>query len=166
LRDWIFLGPALAVAALLQITSMLYIFSPEIKPDLCLAIVVWAARQKTFKTGALFAFVTGLLTDLLSVSPTGLFAVFYLLVFLVINHLYGIISFEGAGVMSVLVLFSSWVSSVYTLAFRSLQGALAPGLETLETLILKSFLTALFSLPVFFILDSVDPKPNRFLEQV
>jgi rod shape-determining protein MreD len=166
LRDWLFLGLALWVALLLQITSMAFLLPSEIKPDLVLGIVVWAGRQKAFRKGMVFSFLAGVAVDLMSVNPTGLYAVFYLLVFLVMNNLVGLLSLEGTAMTSVFVLMAAWVCAVYTLLFQALQGPLPFGVESLKVLTIKSFLTALFSLPLFYALDLFDPKPDKFLEQI
>jgi rod shape-determining protein MreD len=50
-----------------------------ILPDFALLVVVWVAYRNSHVQGALAAFLTGLVCDLLSSSPLGYFAFLYLL---------------------------------------------------------------------------------------
>jgi rod shape-determining protein MreD len=76
----------IVVAALVIQVSLLPVFIlPPFKPDLLLVIMVFVALRTSFETGALLAWLLGLLNDICSGLYLGLNAASFLILFLLIK---------------------------------------------------------------------------------
>ena len=64
-----------------QTTLFPHLFSPEWRPDITLALVLWVALTGTPRGGAILAFLSGLALDLVSGAPPGFSAILRLLVY-------------------------------------------------------------------------------------
>ena len=69
MKELIFLAIFLLPTLLLQTTIIPSFCKSQYKPDLFLILVFWAAIRITFVPAAVFAFATGLLTDIFSGAP-------------------------------------------------------------------------------------------------
>ena len=85
MRSMFFPGLILCAAVLLQSTLGSWIAIAGVKPDLALVILIFAAQKRGSMTGQITGFFSGLLEDLLSLSPLG----FHALMKSVIGYIYG-----------------------------------------------------------------------------
>ena len=76
---------ALAVALLLQSTVLGWLAVAGVKPDVSLIVLVFIALRKGSMIGQVSGFLTGVIEDLLSLSPLG----FHALIKTVLGYLYG-----------------------------------------------------------------------------
>lgn len=74
-----------AAAAVLQSTLLHWVALRGVKPDLALIILVFAAVRRGSMSGQVTGFVSGLVEDLVSLSPVG----FHALIRTVVGFLYG-----------------------------------------------------------------------------
>ncbi len=118
MREFLFLSLVGVAALLVQTTALAFAVPLEYKPDLMLIAVVWAALNSTFLPGICFSFLGGLLVDMLSGSPTGMFALIYSLIFVTCGYLNEVLSVEGPTAIFMLVLGASVCSGVAVLWAR------------------------------------------------
>jgi rod shape-determining protein MreD len=124
------------------------IFPMEFKPDLTLLIVVWIGLKRAYIPGVIAVFLLGVVEDLLSGAPLGLFPVIYLTVFMF--SVYVSVNFDvdqlGAG-LSVALLACSVSFSLIFLA-RWFIGQISFEPQIIKIVILKTILSSL-SLIIF-----------------
>jgi rod shape-determining protein MreD len=80
---------------ILQTSAVGFWVSACFKPDLVLVLVCWAGLRLPILPGIGFSFGIGILVDLLSGSPMGLFALTYSAIFLVCGYLEAILDING-----------------------------------------------------------------------
>jgi rod shape-determining protein MreD len=134
----------------IQTTSMAFFVPPQYKPDLILILVAWATLRMSFPMAACFAFVAGILVDLLSGSPLGLFAIIYCLIFLTYGYCHATLHLESVPAQAVIIFILTAVSGGIVLLMRMFGGPVELGWNTALCFLLKSLFTALsavFMLP-------------------
>jgi len=164
LKELFFLVPAGVVVLGIQTTSWGFLIPPEYKPDLMLILVIWASLRTPFVTGICFSFVAGLLTDLFSGSPTGLFAVIYCFAFIAAGYTNGILSIERYSARAVLVFGACLASGTVVVFTRWLSGPVGFGWHSGGWIVFKSMVTglaALVALPLIEFLSTGHAKRSR-----
>ncbi len=77
----------LSLSVILQSTLLEHIAVQGVKPDLCTIILVFVALRSGSMVGQLSGFATGIVQDVLSLTPLGFFS----LIRTIIGYLYGLI---------------------------------------------------------------------------
>jgi rod shape-determining protein MreD len=155
LKEIIFLFAVATVALGLQSTSVLFLLSAAYKPDLILILVVWAGLRASYTAGVGFAFVAGLCVDVLSGSPTGLFALIYCLVLVTSGYVDAIIPIDDPVGWMTIVFLATLFSACIVLIMRWLAGPVGLGPYTVAWILLKSLLTGMVGVAVIPCLDRV-----------
>lgn len=149
------LFPILAgiIALGFQTTSLAFAVPTGLKPDLMLVVVVWAAGRISFGIGAPFAFMAGMMMDLFSGSPTGLFAVFYCLVLVCSAYAHATLHIHGYAGPVVLVFCASVVAGATAVAAARVGGPVGLGWSAAGWIALKALITAVTALPAFVLIE-------------
>ena len=153
MRELVFGLLVAAVGLVLQTTSSGFLPPMGHKPDLLLIAVAWASVRLGFTTGILFSFLVGAATDLLSGSPTGLFAIIYCLVFVFCGYFQEILSIDGNLPRAVLVFVAALMSGLVVVFARWLGGPVGFGWVAGGWILLKALVTGAVSVVVFPLLD-------------
>lgn len=151
--DVLFVVCAGIVALGMQTTSLAFVISPAYKPDLMLVLVVWAGLRLPFVGGVVCAFVVGVVVDLLSGSPPGLFGLVYSLVFVVCRHLGGIVRLDGFAGRAILVLCAALWAGIAVLLARLFRGPVGFGWHVVAWITTKSIITAVAAVVLFPCID-------------
>ncbi len=141
------------VAVIVQTSSVGFVMPVGYKPDIMLILVVWASLRLTVVAGIAFAFVAGIVVDLLSGSPTGLFALVYCLTFVASSSANSTFEINRPMGRASVVLAATLVSGAAVVLTRWLAGPVSVGIQTLLLILSKSVITALTSFVVFPLLD-------------
>lgn len=148
MKDFIFCMVVGWLSFVVESSILGNIFPMEFKPDLTLLIVVWIGLKRAYIPGVIAVFLLGVVEDLLSGAPLGLFPVIYLTVFMF--SVYVSVNFDvdqlGAG-LSVALLACSVSFSLIFLA-RWLIGQISFEPQIIKIVILKTILSSL-SLIIF-----------------
>ncbi len=123
------------------------------KPDFFLILVFWAAIRISFIAASLFAFIVGLLMDLFSGAPLGLFAIIYQMVFLSSAYLHSVFQMENHGARAMSIFCATAGSGCIVLLVRMLEGPNEFGWNTVLWLLLKALVAALFSVALIPVID-------------
>ncbi|MGO9117616.1 MAG: rod shape-determining protein MreD [Desulfomonilaceae bacterium] len=153
MKELIFLTIFSLPTLLLQTTIIPLLVNSQYKPDLFLILVFWAAIRITFVSAAVFAFTAGLLTDLFSGAPPGLFAILYLLIFLSCAYLHSVFQLDSHAVNAMTVFCASFVAGHMIIAVTWLKVPVEFGWNLFQWPFLKSLSTALFAVMVVPALD-------------
>lgn len=137
----------------LQTTSMGFLVPVEYKPDLMLILVVWTSLRATFMTGICFGFAAGIVMDLLSGAPAGLFALVYCVVFVACGYVKAVVSIDGHVGRGVLALGAALATGFAVLLERWLGGPVGFGWNVLGWIIVKSLITALTAVLLFPLIE-------------
>ncbi len=150
-------------ALILQTTSLAFLVPAAYKPDVILILVGWASLRMPFSVAAGFAFVAGILVDLLSGSPIGLFAIIYCLVFLSYGYSHATFHLEGLAAQAVLIFILTLASGGVVLFMRFLGGPVGFGWNAAQWFLLKSLFTGLASVLVFPLVDRLRAGYTRLV---
>jgi rod shape-determining protein MreD len=155
LRNGLFLVVIGVAALVLQTTSWGFLIPAAYKPDLTLILVIWVSLRMTFGIGAGFAFAVGLAIDMLSGSPTGLFALIYCLIFVTCGFLHSTFRIDVLSGKALTVFGSTLAAGGIVFFVRWLSGSFELGWSVSQWVLLKSVVAALASLAVFPVVDRV-----------
>jgi rod shape-determining protein MreD len=155
LREVAFALILLFSALIFQTTVMMFFIPPEYRPDLLLVIVIWCGYRLSFITGALTAFGTGLLVDLFSGSPTGLFSTMYCLFVLLLGYLDSRFHLDSIPAKAVMILGATLVTGFMVFALRRAAAPVEFGAHALEWITVRSIITAGIAIPVLSFLDTM-----------
>ena len=155
MRNVLFLVVIGVTALVLQTTSWGFLIPAAYKPDLALILVIWVSLRMTFGIGAGFAFAVGLAIDMLSGSPTGLFALIYCLLFVTCGFLHSTFRIDVLSGKALTVFGSTLAAGGIVFFVRWLSGSFELGWSVSQWVLLKSVVAALASLAVFPVVDRV-----------
>ncbi len=141
------------IALGLQTTSVAFAVPAGLKPDLMLIVVVWAAGRIPLGIGAPFAFMAGMMIDLFSGSPTGLFAVFYCLVFVCSAYAHATLSIHGYAGPVILVFCASLAAGATVVLTARVNVPVGFGWSAAGWIALKSLITAVAALPTLALIE-------------
>jgi rod shape-determining protein MreD len=137
----------------LQVTSYGFLIPLEYKPDVMLILVIWASQRFSFGTGICFSFLAGAAVDILSASPTGLFALVYCLIFVSSGYLHDILRVDNIAARFVLVFGASLVTGAAVLVTRRVGGPVGFGWNTAGWFLFKSLITGVTAVVVFPLIE-------------
>ncbi|MFC1834545.1 rod shape-determining protein MreD [Thermodesulfobacteriota bacterium] len=147
----------------IQTTSLGFLISTSYKPDLMLILVIWAALRLTLVRGLGVGLVTGIIVDLLSGAPVGLFALTYCLILVSCNYLDAMFHIDGPVGRASLVLGAMIVTGAAVLLLRWLHGPVGVGWDSLGWIALKSMITAIASVLCFPLLERAYLRYERLV---
>lgn len=163
MKDFIFCVVVGWLSFVVESSILGNIFPMEFKPDLTLLIVVWIGLKRAYVPGLIAVFLLGVVEDLLSGAPLGLFPVIYLAVFMF--SVYVSVNFDvdqlGAG-LSVALLACSVSFSLIFLA-RWLIGQISFEPEIIKIVIVKTILSSLSLIILKPVLDGVWKGYSRLM---
>jgi len=163
LREIIFLIAVGTATLVLQTTSMGFIVPAAYKPDLILALVVWAGLRATYLPGVGFAFIIGICVDKLSGSPTGLFPLIYCLAFVASGYVHSVVPIDDPVGWAVTVLLACAAAGCLVLIMRWLAGPVGLGLNTVVWMVVKSLATGGAAVAIFPCLDKAWAGYSRII---
>lgn len=147
----------LAVAGLLiatgQVTSFAFAAPAIYKPDLMVVMVVWVSVRMSFTAGIIFSFAAGMLMDLLSGSPTGLYAVLYTMIFVLCGYLNATFHVDGPLGRSALSAAAVIFVGVVALLTRRSAGPFEVGPNIVGSIVLKAACTGAAGALLFPLVD-------------
>lgn len=129
------------------------IFPMELKPDFALLLVVWIGLKGEYISGLLSAFVIGLVEDLLSGGPLGLFSLLYVLAVILSSYFRDNFNMESMWAYLAITLLISAACFATALLSRWLVGQIEFEPVFLKIIATKTILTCLSLLLVKPILD-------------
>lgn len=150
-------------ALVIQTTSVAFLVPVAYKPDLILILVAWASLRMPFSVGAVFAFAAGILVDLLSGSPMGLFAIIYCLIFLTYGYCHSTLQLEALAAQAVIIFMLTLASGGVVLFMRSIGGPVGFGWKAAQCFLLKSLFTGLAAVLLFPLVDRVRAGYTRLV---
>jgi rod shape-determining protein MreD len=153
LKDVFFLMITGVLVLVLQSTFMGFLLPNAYKPDLFLVLVFWSSLRLPFLAGVGTAFVGGLLVDLLSGAPVGLFAVIYCSIFIACGSLNSVFQTDTLAGRVVTVFAATLTSAGTVLLVRMLTATVSMGSNSLLWFVEKAAITALSCLLFFPIMD-------------
>lgn len=153
MRDLIFITVFSFPVLLVQTTIIGQFINIGYKPDFFLILVFWSAIRISVIAASVFAFIAGLLMDLFSGAPLGLFAVIYQLVFLSSAYLHSIFQMENHAARAMSIFCAMVGSGCIVLLVRMLTGPNEFGWNIVQWLLLKAIIAALFSIALIPVLD-------------
>ncbi|MBI4963932.1 MAG: rod shape-determining protein MreD [Desulfomonile tiedjei] len=163
MREIVFLFAVGIVALTLQTTSLGFLVPSAYKPDLILALVVWAGLRVTFVPGVGFAFLVGLVMDTLSGSPAGLFALVYCLAFVASGYVDSVVPIDDPVGWAVTVFLASAVAGFLVLMTRWLAGPVEFSAHTFVWILVRSLVTAGAAVAAFLCLDKIWAGYSRII---
>jgi rod shape-determining protein MreD len=149
----LFISLATMIVAIVQTASIGLLIPAAYKPDVMLILVVWASLRLTRGIGMSFAFVAGLLMDILSGSPMGLFALIYCVCFVMCDVANSTFDIDRPAGRALTTLGVTILAGGTVLLTRWLTGPTGTGLHTIVWILSKSLITGLSSLVLFPVLD-------------
>ncbi len=153
MRDLIFLTIFSLPTLIVQTTILPLVLNSQYKPDLFLILVFWAAVRIAFVSAAVFAFMAGLLMDVFSGSPPGLFAMLYALIFLSCAYLHSVFEMDSHALNAVTIFCATFITGIIVLTVNWLRIPVEFGSNLFQWPFLKSLTTALFGIMLFPALD-------------
>lgn len=143
------------VSLIVQCCVLGEIFPFEYKPDLSLLVVIWLGINSDYFFGLFSVFILGIVVDMLSGAPAGLFSVIYLLAFIFSAYVGQNFDVErlGSG-WSVTILTCFLVFCLCFLA-RWLSGQIVFEALIVKIIIFKTILTTLGLIVVKPLLDGI-----------
>lgn len=133
------LGFVLVIA---QTTSFFFVVPSAYKPDLLLVGVVWAGLRLPFMTGLATSFVLGVVTDLLSGSPPGLFVLIYCLTFASCGYLEATLTIGGGMSRAPIIFIAALLAGTLVVVLRWFKGPVGFGWNSAVWIFTKSLITA------------------------
>ncbi|HMK35978.1 MAG TPA: rod shape-determining protein MreD [Desulfomonilaceae bacterium] len=163
MTDGIFMLFTGIAALVLQTTSLAFLAPIDYKPDMILILVAWATLRMPFGVAAGFAFTAGILIDLLSGAPTGLFALLYCLIFLTCGYCHATLHLEGRVAQAVIIFGLTLASGGIVLLMRWISGPVGFGWKAAQWFFFKSVFTGLTSMLVFPVLERLRSGYTRLV---
>ena len=145
----------------LQTASLGFLVPSEYKPDLIVAMVVWAALRLEITSGLCVAFTSGLVVDVLSSSPLGLFAVLYSFVFIMCRQLNAAFHIDGPVGRGAVVAGSTVVIGLLVQFVRLFSGLSGFGWSSIAWVLGKSAISGIASILVIFMVDRLYDSLSR-----
>ncbi len=154
-------GPFLIffIALGIAFQSSLFITWPfhYFQPDLVLLAVVWCALRREFEEGGILTLVMGEMTEIHSSSPSGLYLISYMAVYLMVRGSARLLVIPSLFSYAVLTLVSSIVWKLIGLIVLHLLGGSANQWKhTVSFLLIGAAIEAAFSLWVYRWLERLD----------
>jgi rod shape-determining protein MreD len=162
-RDFLFTFAIGLSLLILQTSAIGFWVSAFYKPDLVLVLVCWAGLRLTILPGIGFSFGIGILVDLLSGSPMGLFALIYSVVFLVCGYLEAILDINGHLGRAVTVFGATVFSGAVMILMRWLSEPLELTLYTAWGILLKATVGGLAAILFIPALDRLRAGSTRLI---
>jgi rod shape-determining protein MreD len=138
---------------ILQTTSLAFLIPVGYKPDLILVLVAWGSLRMPFTVAAGFAFLAGILIDLLSGSPMGLFAIIYCAIFVMCGYCQATLQLEGPVAQGLVIFCLTLISGAVALLTRWIAGPVEFGWHAAQWIMLKSLFTGFASAILLPLLD-------------
>jgi rod shape-determining protein MreD len=142
----------LILAVVLQSTLFQLLSILNVRPDLCLMIIIFAALQRGSMAGMLTGFTAGLLEGFFT-EPIGFHALIKTIIGYVVGRFEGILSIEPFFMKIILIIGATWAKGLLTGFSHLIFGIKAPPFFTFVAgVLLESLYNALLAIPVFFLL--------------
>lgn len=153
MRQVIFIGLTGMLFVVLQTTNIGFLVPAGYKPDLVLILVLWTALRADVPTGMGFAFLGGTVVDLLSGSPTGLFALIYCVIFVACWSLNSTFEIDRPTGRIVTASGATLLAAGAVLLTRRLAGPVGIGAQTFHMIIARSIIAGIVCLVAIPLLD-------------
>lgn len=142
-----------AFCLVIQCCVLSMIFPMELKPDFTLLLVVWIGLKGEYISGLVSAFALGLMEDLLSGGPLGLFSMLYVLAVIFSSYFRDNFTMESIWAYFAITLLISTVCFGTALLSRWLVGQIEFEPVFIKIIATKAILTCLSLILVKPILD-------------
>ena len=126
----------------------------ETKPDLTLLVVVWIGLKGAYMPGLFSAFFLGIIEDLLSGAPLGLFPLIYLVAYMFSAFVSVNFDLDQFGLSWLVALVTSFVSFCLVFLSRWPGGQVIFELPIIEFILVKTIWTSLCLIIVKPLLDN------------
>lgn len=150
-------------ALVLQTTSLAFLVPVGYKPDIILILVAWSSLRMPFAVTAGFAFFAGILIDLLSGSPMGLFSIIYCVIFLMYGYCQATLQLEGAVAQGLAIFCLTLIAGGVVVLVRLLAGPVGFGWNAALWILMKSLFTGLASTLILPLLDRLRKGYTRLV---
>lgn len=165
MRILLFLLAVGAVVVILQATSFAFMIRWDYKPDLFLVLVIWSSLRMSFSSGVGFTFLLGMLADILSGSPTGLFALTYILTYIASGYLNATLHVDTHVGRALLAFLGVLATGNVVLMVRWMDGPVGFGWHAAQGVVVKALLTGLVGLGAFPLMDGAWRRYARLAGQ-
>jgi len=128
---------------------------PLYKPDLVIITVVWAGIRFPFLTGAITAFIGGIVIDSLSGSPTGFHAILFCAIYILCSIYSTVLQLESLFAFFILVFCADLVVNVVMAFYLAIAGISEISAVLISAILVRVFLTSLLCMAIFPILNSL-----------
>ena len=155
MKDVLFVLVIGLAAIVLQTTFLSFAVGNDYKPDLILIFIVWASTRIQFLAAVGLAFFGGLVVDLFSGSPSGLFSITYCVMILTIGYMDSKFQVESNSAKAIMVFVSSLAVGCIIMIMRRAAGPVEFVWSVGQWIIFKSGITGLVSLMIFPALDTI-----------
>ncbi len=163
MKSFIFAFLTGTMVVLLQVTSFGFTVSAQNKPDLFLILVVWSSVRLSFAGGVGFSFFLGIVADMLSGSPIGLFGLIYCLLFTACGYLNATMRVDTRMGRALMVLAGVPATGSMVLLVRWVGGPVEIGWQTVQWFVVKSLVTTAIGLALFPLLDGAWRRYSRLV---
>ncbi|MDQ7783220.1 MAG: rod shape-determining protein MreD [Desulfomonilaceae bacterium] len=153
MRVFTFIVLGCLVVVIVQVASIGFVVPAAYKPDIMLILVVWAGIRLEAVPGIVLAFFGGIVVDIFSGSPTGLFALVYCLTFVASGSANSTFDIDTPVGRALVVFVAALLTGVFVVLTRWFAGPLGAGTYAVPAALAKSLITGLTSLAVFPLLD-------------
>jgi rod shape-determining protein MreD len=143
-----------SVSIVIQCCVLGKIFPMELKPDLTLLVVVWVGLKGDYMSGLFSAFFLGVMEDLLSGAPLGLFSFIYLVAYMFSAFVSVNFHVDQFGLSWLVAIVTSFISFCLVFLVRWLGGQVIFELAIIEFILIKTILTSLCLIIVKPLLDN------------
>ncbi|MBI5249006.1 MAG: rod shape-determining protein MreD [Desulfomonile tiedjei] len=155
MRDVFFILMAGLTTIVIQTTFAGFFWGSEYKPDLMLVLVSWAGFRMQFLVGVALAFCGGLILDLFSGSPSGLFSLMYCFLLLAFGYADSRFHVDSNSAKAVMIFAASLIVGGMVFIMRRVASPVELGWNVGQWIIIKSGITAMTSLVILPALDSL-----------
>lgn len=163
MRDFLLISVTGLVLLILQTTAVGFMIPARFKPDLVLVLVSWAGLRLALLPGMGFSFGIGILVDLMSGSPVGLFALIYSLVFVVLGYLDATFDIDRPLGQAIAVFGATLFSGMAVLSVSWLSGPLEFTVHSAWEMLLKAFVGGLAAVVMIPALDRIRSGSTKLL---
>lgn len=153
MREGVFLVALALTVCLVQISPAGSAVPMAYKPDLMVVAVIWASLRIRLEIGMAFAFGGGMLMDMFSGAPAGLFVVIYCITFVVCAALNTTLSLDQPSVRMITASMATMASGAVILVTTWFSGPIDGGFLILFRMTGKSIITGIACLIAFPVLD-------------
>ncbi len=155
MKDAVFLVLLTLPFLVIQTTSFGFLADAEYKPDLMLIIVAWASLRIPFLAGVGVAFCGGILMDLFSGCPSGLFSIIYCLVLVLFGYMDSKFQVDTNTAKVTMIFIATLAAGCMVLLMRRAGGPIEFGWHVVQWVIVKSGVTAAASAIILPLLDKL-----------